>query len=69
VEVLVQALDLADEDHGRTLLPDVSNAVLYEAALTVMMRLVVLHTVRERWLSPGPDAETIELQDWFILRC
>jgi hypothetical protein len=48
VEVLVQALDLADEDHGRTLLPDVSNAVLYEAALTVMMRLVVLLCAEER---------------------
>ncbi|MCP4688200.1 MAG: CHAT domain-containing protein, partial [Desulfobacterales bacterium] len=25
-----------------------------------------LHADRSRWLRPGPDAETIDLQDWFI---
>ncbi|MCP4687751.1 MAG: CHAT domain-containing protein, partial [Desulfobacterales bacterium] len=25
-----------------------------------------LHADRTRWLRPGPDAETIDLQDWFI---
>ncbi len=25
-----------------------------------------LHADRSRWLHPGPDAETIDLQDWFI---
>lgn len=48
VEVLIQAFDLADEDAGRTLLHDVSDALLYEAALTVMMRLVVLLCAEER---------------------
>lgn len=48
VEVLLQAFDLADLDHGRTLLTDVSNERLYEAALTVMMRLVVLLCAEER---------------------
>ncbi len=48
VEVLIQAIDLADEDHRRTLLADVSNERLYEAALTVMMRLVVLLCAEER---------------------
>src|SRR5207245_5073991 len=36
VEVLIQALDKADQDHGRKLLADVEEKVLYESALTVM---------------------------------
>jgi hypothetical protein len=27
---------------------------------------VRLHAVPQRWLAAGPDAETIDLQDWFI---
>lgn len=50
VEVLVQHLDQADQDHGRELLADVSETVLYEAALTVMMRLVFLFCAEEREL-------------------
>jgi hypothetical protein len=42
VEVLIQALDKADQDHGRKLLGGVNEKVLYESALTVMMRLVFL---------------------------
>ena len=38
VEVLIQSLDRADQDHGRELLAGLPEAVLYEAALTVMMR-------------------------------
>jgi hypothetical protein len=50
VEVLVQALDRADVDRDRTLLQNVSPARLYEAGLTVMMRLVVLLCAEERKL-------------------
>lgn len=50
VEVLIQALDKADQDRNRELLRDVNEAVLYEAALTVMMRLVFLLSAEERGL-------------------
>ena len=50
VEVLVQALDRADVDRDRELLRDVSPPQLYEAGLTVMMRLVVLLCAEERKL-------------------
>jgi hypothetical protein len=46
VEVLIQALDKADLDRDRTLLADVSPVEIYEAALTVMMRLVFLLDIR-----------------------
>ena len=41
VEVLIRAVDRADQDRGRTLLR-ISATGLYEAALTVMMRLVFM---------------------------
>lgn len=50
VEVLVQALDRADLDRNRDLLRDVAPAELYEAGLTVMMRLVFLLCAEERGL-------------------
>ena len=50
VEVLIQALDKADQDHGRKLLADVEEKILYESALTVMMRLVFLFCAEEREL-------------------
>lgn len=50
VEVLIHALDKADQDRDRTLLRDVKEAELYEAALTVMMRLVFLLCAEERGL-------------------
>jgi hypothetical protein len=50
VEVLVQALDRADLDRNRELLRDVPAARLYDAALTVMMRLVFLFCAEERGL-------------------
>ena len=50
VEVVIQALDKADQDHGRKLLADVDEKVLYESALTVMMRLVFLFCAEEREL-------------------
>ncbi|MGE0883111.1 MAG: restriction endonuclease [Blastocatellales bacterium] len=48
VEVLIQSLDRADQDHGRALLGKVPEAELYESALTVMMRLVFLFCAEER---------------------
>jgi len=50
VEVLIQALDKADQDHNRELLRNTSEPELYEAALTVMMRLVFLLSAEERGL-------------------
>ena len=50
VEVLVQALDRADQDRNRDLLRDVDPRELYEAGLTVMMRLVFLLAAEERSL-------------------
>jgi hypothetical protein len=50
VEVLIQALDKADQDRDRELLRGISEPELYEAALTVMMRLVFLLSAEERGL-------------------
>jgi len=50
VEVLVQALDRIDQDRNRTLLTGISETKLYEAALTIMMRLVFLFSAEERGL-------------------
>lgn len=50
VEVLVQAFDRLDQDSGRKLLGAIETQVLYEAALTVMMRLVFLFSAEERGL-------------------
>lgn len=50
VEVLIQAFDNADQDRDRDLLHDVKESELYEAALTVMMRLVFLLSAEERGL-------------------
>src|SRR3989440_2314692 len=48
VEMLVQSLDRIDKDRNRGLLRNVSEADLYDAALTVMMRLVFLLSAEER---------------------
>ena len=50
VEVLIQSLDKADQDRDRELLRGVKETELYEAALTVMMRLVFLLCAEERGL-------------------
>jgi len=50
VQVLVQALDTLDQDSNRTLLKGLSSKSLYDAALTVMMRLVFLFSAEERGL-------------------
>lgn len=56
VEVLVQALDRADQDRNRKLLTGIAERELYEAALTVMMRLVFLLAAEERGLLLSGDA-------------
>ena len=48
VEVLVSSIDKVNRDSRGTLLKGVPEAVLYEAALTVMMRLVFLFCAEER---------------------
>jgi hypothetical protein len=48
VEVLVQSLDALDKESDRTLLKGVSETALYDAALTIMMRLVFLFSAEER---------------------
>lgn len=50
VEVLIQALGRADQDRNGELLQDVAPAELYEAGLTVMMRLVFILCAEERGL-------------------
>lgn len=52
VEVLVQAFDRIDQDSGCTLLKGIDEKRLYEASLTVMMRLVFLFCAEERKLLP-----------------
>ncbi len=49
-EMLVRALDRANRDSGGVLLAGVSQETLYEAAVTVMMRLIFLMAAEEREL-------------------
>ncbi|MBT3392179.1 MAG: restriction endonuclease, partial [Chloroflexi bacterium] len=55
VEILVQAIDRADRDAQGRLLAGLGMDALYEAALTVMMRLVFLLSAEERKLLPLDD--------------
>src|SRR5204863_5860756 len=48
VEVLIQALDRADVDRNRELLDGIEPVELYEAGLTVMMRIVFLLSAEQR---------------------
>jgi hypothetical protein len=50
VEVLIRSIDKADRERGRALLEGIKESELYEAALTVMMRLVFLFSAEERGL-------------------
>lgn len=50
VEMLVQAFDQIDAESNRTLLASVPEKEVYDAALTVMMRLVFLFSAEERGL-------------------
>ena len=56
IEVLIQAIDRIDRDRQRKLLGDIAPQELYEAALTVMMRLVFLFCAEERRLLPLGNA-------------
>jgi hypothetical protein len=56
IEVLLQTLDRIDRGRGRALLRGVPEATLYEAAITVMMRLVFLLCAEAReLLLPGDE--------------
>jgi len=50
VEMLVRSLDRADQDLGGDLLKELEVGEIYEAAVTVMMRLVFLFSAEERGL-------------------
>jgi hypothetical protein len=52
VEMFVTALDRADRESGRALLDGLDGEHIYEAALTLMMRLVFLFFAEERDLLP-----------------
>jgi methylase of polypeptide subunit release factors len=52
VEMFVTALDRADRESGRALLQGLPGEHIYEAALTLMMRLVFLFFAEERDLLP-----------------
>lgn len=52
VQVLIQAFDKADQDSNRKLLQGLTPDALYEAAITVLMRLVFLLYAEERELLP-----------------
>lgn len=52
VEILVRTLDRLDRDRGGDLLEDVPEPELYDAAVTVMMRLVFLFFAEENDLLP-----------------
>lgn len=52
VEMFVAALDRADRESGRALLHGIAGEHIYEAALTLMMRLVFLFFAEERDLLP-----------------
>ena len=52
VEMFVAALDRADREAGRALLAKVSEEHVYEASLSLMMRLVFLFFAEERDLLP-----------------
>jgi hypothetical protein len=59
VELLVQAIDRLDRDADRRLLAGLGGQdtrILYEAAVTVMMRLVFLLAAEERGLLPSGSA-------------
>ncbi|KKM73134.1 hypothetical protein LCGC14_1413540, partial [marine sediment metagenome] len=55
LELLVQAIDGSDRDAQGVLLQGISMSRLYEAAVTVMMRLVFLLSAEERGLLPLED--------------
>jgi methylase of polypeptide subunit release factors len=65
VEVLIQSLDKIDQDHDRKLLGGVGEKQLYEAALTIMMRLVFLMCAEERKILFPSDCQ--DYQDFYAI--
>jgi hypothetical protein len=65
VEVLIQSLDKIDQDHKRELLEGVGEKQLYEAALTIMMRLVFLMCAEERKILFPSDCK--DYQDFYAI--
>ena len=55
VEVFLNALERLDRESGRTLLAGVASEEVYDAALTVMMRLVFLFCAEQNDLLPRGD--------------
>lgn len=55
VEMLIHSLDHIDKEREHALLATISEDGLYEAALTVMMRLVFLLSAEERKLLPSGE--------------
>lgn len=52
VEILIRTIDRLDQDRGGKLLADVPENELYDAAVTVMMRLIFLFFAEENELLP-----------------
>lgn len=55
VEILIRTIDQIDRDRGGELLADVPVAELYDAAVTVMMRLIFLFFAEENDLLPTTE--------------
>lgn len=61
VELLVSAISRADRSRNGTLLADVEPEQVYEAAVTVVMRLVILLVAEENDLLPTDDEQYRQL--------
>src|SRR5271166_2264842 len=66
VEETIRCLDRIDQDEGRQLLEGVTEGELYEAALTVMMRLVFLFYAEENKLIPSQADDPIYLTHYAV---
>ncbi len=58
VELLVREIDHLDADSGRELLTGIPDGTIYNATLTVMMRLMFLLCAEERKLLPIDESDT-----------
>ena len=66
VEEIIRCLDRIDQDEGRQLLEGVTESELYEAALTVMMRLVFLFYAEENKLISSQADDPIYLTHYAV---
>src|SRR5208337_3110513 len=66
VEEIIRCLDRFDQDEGLQLLGGVTESELYEAALTVMMRLVFLFYAEENKLIPSQADDPIYLTHYAV---